>query len=71
MAPLTAAEIEAHPAYGSVEWHLPPTKAGTCEVAQNRRGGPINLYYEIHGSGPVKLVVCDALHDGDSTVDWI
>lgn len=69
MAPLTAAEIEAHPAYESVEWEFTPTKAGKCEVAQNRRGGPLNLYYEIHGSGPVKLVVRDALDDEDSPVD--
>lgn len=57
MAPLTAAEIVKHPAYDSVAWNLPPTTSGTCPVAQNRRGGPLNLYYEIHGTGPAKLVV--------------
>ncbi|KAF7126187.1 hypothetical protein CNMCM5793_002609 [Aspergillus hiratsukae] len=56
MAPLTAQEILAHPAYETVEWKLPPTTSGRALVAQNRRGGPINLNYEIHGTGPVKLV---------------
>ncbi|KAE8154195.1 Alpha/Beta hydrolase protein [Aspergillus avenaceus] len=68
MAPLTAAEIVKHPAYSSVGWNLPPTTSGTCPVAQNRRGGPINLYYETHGSGPAKLVWImglNASHD-----DW-
>jgi hypothetical protein len=58
MAPLTAAEIVKHPAYDALAWNLPPTKTGTCPVAQKRRGGPLNLYYEIHGTGPAKLVVC-------------
>ncbi|KAL4923434.1 alpha/beta fold hydrolase, partial [Aspergillus undulatus] len=56
MAPLTAAEVVAHPAYQHLDWNLPPTTTGTCPVAQNRRGGPINLYYQIHGTGPTKLV---------------
>ncbi|KAF4208170.1 hypothetical protein CNMCM8927_001189 [Aspergillus lentulus] len=56
MAPLTAQEIIAHPAYETVDWKLPPTTSGRALVAQNRRGGPINLNYEIHGTGPVKLV---------------
>ncbi|KAF7164770.1 hypothetical protein CNMCM5623_009152 [Aspergillus felis] len=56
MAPLTAQEIIAHPAYETVDWKLPPTTSGRALVAQNRRGGPFNLNYEIHGTGPVKLV---------------
>ncbi|EAW14883.1 alpha/beta fold hydrolase [Aspergillus clavatus NRRL 1] len=56
MAPLTATEVLAHPAYKTVNWNLPPTTSGRVPVAQNRRGGPININYEIHGSGPVKLV---------------
>lgn len=55
--PLTAVEIINHSAYDSVDWKLPPTTSGTCLVAQNRRGGPFNLYYETHGTGPIKLVV--------------
>ncbi|GIC90148.1 uncharacterized protein Aud_006580 [Aspergillus udagawae] len=48
--------IIAHPAYETVDWKLPPTTSGRALVAQNRRGGPFNLNYEIHGTGPVKLV---------------
>lgn len=58
MAPLTAAEILAHPAYKAVGYNLTPTSSGHRAVAHNRRGGPFNLYYEIHGTGPTKLVVC-------------
>lgn len=54
---LTAAEIMAHPAYNTVEWDLPPTKQGTSQVAKGRPGGPFNLYWEVHGTGDIKLVV--------------
>jgi len=54
--PLTAAEILAHPAYNTVNWDLPPTKKGRCEVAKGRSGGPFKIHYEIHGTGDVKLV---------------
>ncbi|RAH41783.1 alpha/beta fold hydrolase [Aspergillus brunneoviolaceus CBS 621.78] len=56
MAPLTAEELVKHPAYPTVEWELTPTTSGKQAVAQTRRGGPINLHYEMHGTGPVKLV---------------
>ncbi|KAL2835931.1 Alpha/Beta hydrolase protein [Aspergillus pseudoustus] len=56
MAPLTAEEVVAHPAYPYTDWKLPPTTSGRCAVAKNRRGGPINLYYETHGDGPIKLL---------------
>ncbi|KAF9891471.1 hypothetical protein FE257_003937 [Aspergillus nanangensis] len=56
MAPLTAEEIVAHPAFDSLDWNLPPSTSGTCPVAQSRRGGPFNLYYETHGTGPVKVI---------------
>ncbi|KAI9374616.1 Alpha/Beta hydrolase protein [Aspergillus egyptiacus] len=68
MAPLTAAEIVTHPAYKHTDWKLPPTTSAKCPVAQKRRGGPINLYYEIHGTGPIKLLWVmglNALHS-----DW-
>ncbi|KIX94927.1 uncharacterized protein Z520_09237 [Fonsecaea multimorphosa CBS 102226] len=54
--PLTAAEILAHPAYDTVDWHLEPSKSGYCEAAKTRHGGPFKLYWEIHGKGEVKLV---------------
>lgn len=57
MAPLLAEEVIKHSAYSTVNYNLPATTSGSCTVAQNRRGGPLNIHYEIHGSGPVKLVV--------------
>ncbi|KAL4882193.1 Alpha/Beta hydrolase protein [Aspergillus karnatakaensis] len=65
---LTAAEVVAHPAYQHLDWNLPPTTSGTCPVAQKRRGGPINLYYQIHGNGPIKLVWIMGLNAVHS--DW-
>ncbi|KAL2821818.1 Alpha/Beta hydrolase protein [Aspergillus cavernicola] len=68
MAPLTAEEVVAHPAYKSLDWKLSPTSSGTCPVAQSRRGGPLNLYYEVHGIGPIKLVWVMGLNAVHS--DW-
>ncbi|KAL4805067.1 Alpha/Beta hydrolase protein [Aspergillus unguis] len=68
MAYLTAAEVVAHPAYKHLDWNLPPTTSGTTPVAVNRRGGPINLYYQIHGNGPTKLVFIMGLNAVHS--DW-
>ncbi|KAL5340617.1 Alpha/Beta hydrolase protein [Aspergillus crustosus] len=68
MAPLTAAEVVAHPAYKHLDWNLPPTTSGKCPVAQKRRGGPINLYYQVHGNGPIKLVFIMGLNAVHS--DW-
>ncbi|CAF9942506.1 MAG: hypothetical protein ALECFALPRED_009781 [Alectoria fallacina] len=53
--PLTVAEIVEHPAFNSVIWDLKPTTKGKCAVAHTR-GGPIDIAYEIHGTGPIKLV---------------
>lgn len=56
MAPLTAAELIAHPEFKNVTWDLPPTKKGKAAVAEGR-GGPIQIAYEVHGRGPKCLVV--------------
>lgn len=37
-------------------WNLEPTKAGKLPVAKDR-GGPLNIYYQVHGHGPTKLVL--------------
>ena len=37
-------------------WPLKPAEKGKVAVAK-RRGGPIQISYEIHGTGPMKLVV--------------
>ena len=55
MAPLTAAELMAHPEYPHVRWNLPPHRKGRVPVARSR-GGPIHIAYEIHGTGPVRLL---------------
>ncbi len=55
--PLTAAEIVQHPAFKqNVIWDLKPTKKAKCSVAKGR-GGPFNLMYEIHGTGPIHMIV--------------
>jgi hypothetical protein len=57
MPPLKAADIVAHPAFKHVEWNLPATTSGKVDVAKGRSGGPIGLYYEIHGEGGRRVVV--------------
>jgi pimeloyl-ACP methyl ester carboxylesterase len=54
-APLTAAELMAHPEFDNVTWNLTPTRKESIFVA-NGRGGPIKIVYEIHGHGPIHLV---------------
>jgi hypothetical protein len=55
--PLTAEELQAHPEFPYVELNLTPTRKESVSVAAGR-GGPFQLAYEIHGSGPIHLVVC-------------
>ena len=54
--PFTVAEVLEHPAYPHVIWDLQPTKKGKVAVA-NGRGGPFDIAFEVHGSGPNHLVV--------------
>lgn len=54
--PLTPEELAAHPEYPHVFWHLEPTKKGVLKVAETR-GGPVDISWEIHGTGPTKIVV--------------
>ncbi|RPA85921.1 alpha/beta-hydrolase [Ascobolus immersus RN42] len=53
--PLSVAEIRSHPAFKDPETYLEPTSKGDVPVATSR-DGPVNLSYEIHGHGPIKLV---------------
>ena len=62
-APLTAVEILKHPEFEHVVWDLQPAKKGKATVAQGR-GGPIQISYEIHGNGPIRLVVCYHISHG-------
>ncbi|KAF7556975.1 hypothetical protein G7Z17_g1041 [Cylindrodendrum hubeiense] len=54
--PLSAKELLKHPAFASNDWDLQPTESGYATVAKSRRGGPLPLWYEVHGSGAAKIV---------------
>ena len=54
--PLSAVDILNHPEFEHVTWPLKPAEKGQFAVAKGR-GGPIQISYEIHGTGPTKLVV--------------
>jgi hypothetical protein len=56
MAPMTAEQLQQHPEYNHTIWDLKPEKKGKVTVA-NGRGGPIDIAYEVHGSGDRHLVV--------------
>lgn len=53
----TVADVLKHPAFPTAVWNLEPTESGRLPVAQGR-GGPLDIAWEIHGSGPIKIVVC-------------
>ncbi|KAK4121929.1 alpha/beta-hydrolase [Parathielavia appendiculata] len=50
----TVAETLKHPAYPTAIWNLEPDRKGLVPVAEGR-GGPLNISWEIHGAGPIKL----------------
>ncbi|KAJ9660464.1 hypothetical protein H2198_002582 [Neophaeococcomyces mojaviensis] len=56
---LKAKQLLSHPAFGSNEWHLPPTKSGHASIngTSQRPGGPFKIFYEIHGTGPIRLLL--------------
>lgn len=49
-------ETVNHLAYPGTVWGLEPHQQGKVAAAKDR-GGPVNIAWEIHGSGPIKLVV--------------
>ncbi|CAN8101034.1 unnamed protein product [Discula destructiva] len=51
----SVSEVMKHPAFPTATWNLEPTKSGRLPVAQGR-GGPLKIAWEIHGSGPIRLV---------------
>lgn len=57
MMPLTVAEVIQHPEFRHALLDLTPTRKGKVQVAEGR-GGPFGIAYEIHGHGPLHLVVC-------------
>ncbi|KAK5992497.1 Ribophorin II [Cladobotryum mycophilum] len=52
----TVEETLSHPAYESALWDLQPDQKGLLAVA-NGRGGPLNIEWEIHGTGPIKVAL--------------
>ncbi len=52
----SVAEILANPTYPETIWNLTPTQSGKLLVAKDR-GGPLGIDWEVHGNGPIKLVV--------------
>ncbi|KFZ12036.1 hypothetical protein V501_04434 [Pseudogymnoascus sp. VKM F-4519 (FW-2642)] len=64
---LTAAEVTALPSYPSVTWKLQPTQEGKLKVAEGR-GGPLNISWEVHGTGKTKVIAITGL--GANKAAW-
>ncbi len=57
-APLrSVADTLKQPAFPTAVWNLEPDQAGFLPVAEGR-GGPFRISWEIHGTGPVRMIVC-------------
>jgi hypothetical protein len=52
----TVAETLLHQAYSDTVWQFEPTRRGKLPVAKGR-GGPIKIAWEVHGHGPIQVVV--------------
>ncbi|KAM5355207.1 hypothetical protein ACJ41O_001853 [Fusarium nematophilum] len=52
----SAEETLKHPAYPGTVWALEPHQKGKLAAAKDR-GGPVGIAWEIHGDGPIKLVL--------------
>ncbi|KAI1252310.1 hypothetical protein MGN70_006884 [Eutypa lata] len=56
----TVEEITNDPAFPTAIWQLEPHQKGFLPVAVGR-GGPLNISWEIHGEGPIKLLLINGL----------
>ena len=52
----TIAETLKHPAYPGTIWGLEPHRKGRLPAGKGR-GGPYDIAWEVHGDGPIKVVV--------------
>ncbi len=52
----TVEETLKHPSYPDATWNLQATRRGRLPVAVGR-GGPLSIGWEVHGEGPIKIVV--------------
>ncbi|KAI1358355.1 Alpha/Beta hydrolase protein [Xylaria arbuscula] len=53
-------EVVRTDAFPTVTWQLEPHREGMLPVASSR-GGPVNIHWEMHGEGPVKLVLIQGM----------
>ncbi|KAK7931606.1 glycylpeptide N-tetradecanoyltransferase [Apiospora marii] len=63
----TVAQITRHPAFETAVWKLRPHQSGLLPVGATR-GGPHNVSWEIHGNGPIKMMLIGGL--GVTRADW-
>lgn len=56
-------ETLKHPAYPGTIWNLLPHQKGKLAAAKGR-GGPFNIAWEVHGTGPIKIVVRSLTSNG-------
>ncbi|KAI1465344.1 alpha/beta-hydrolase [Daldinia caldariorum] len=49
-------DVVKSPAFPTAIWQLEPHQSGLLPVAAGR-GGPVNISWEVHGDGPIKLIL--------------
>ncbi|OTB02930.1 hypothetical protein M426DRAFT_322175 [Hypoxylon sp. CI-4A] len=52
----SAEDVVKNPAFPTAMWQLEPHQSGVLPVAAGR-GGPFNVAWEVHGDGPIKLIL--------------
>ncbi|KAI1461999.1 alpha/beta-hydrolase [Annulohypoxylon moriforme] len=60
-------EVSKDPAFPTAIWKLQPHRSGLLPVAAGR-GGPLNISWEVHGDGPIKLILIGGI--GLTKADW-
>ncbi|KAI0890401.1 alpha/beta-hydrolase [Annulohypoxylon maeteangense] len=60
-------EVSKSPAFPTAIWKLQPHRSGLLPVAASR-GGPLNISWEVHGDGPIKLILIGGI--GLTKADW-
>lgn len=67
---MTSEELKEHPEYPHLIWPLKAKVESKLTVGANppRRGGPVNIYYQLHGNGPLKIVLIMGL--GGLSSSW-
>ncbi|KAI0378813.1 alpha/beta-hydrolase [Hypomontagnella monticulosa] len=60
-------QVSKSPAFPTAIWKLQPHQSGLLPVAANR-GGPLKISWEVHGEGPIKLILIGGI--GLTKADW-